>query len=316
MDFPDKAGLSAIVKEAAISEGFLECGISQAVFLEKEKEKLTQWLRKGYHGEMSYMQRNTEKRLDPRLLVENARSVISVIMSYYPEKHPNTEGNYKIAKYALGRDYHKVIRKKLKKIVDILKEQAGSKNTRAFTDSAPVLDRVWAERAGLGWTGKNTCLINPKYGSFFFIGEVITDVELVYDETRIKDFCGGCTKCLDACPTGALIGPGVLDSTKCISYFTIEYKKEFPKEFHGKFNDWIFGCDICQDVCPWNRIAKSHKVEEFRPSSLLLEMHKEKWHSLTEGQFNEMFAGSAVKRTGFEGLRRNIRFIKSTGRNS
>lgn len=309
MNNPDKYELTRLVKEAALEEGFLQCGISKAEFLAEDRKRLSEWLEKGYHGEMGYMARNAEKRVDPGKLIENARSVISVIMNYYPGEKPATDDNYKIAKYAYGKDYHKVIRKKLKRIVELLKEKGNSSNSRGFTDSAPVLDRAWAERAGLGWIGKNTCLISPKHGSFLFIGEIITDTELVYDETRVKDFCGGCTKCLEACPTGAIIFPHMLDSTKCISYLTIEYKKDLPAQLKDKFDNWIFGCDICQDVCPWNRIAKPHQIDEFKPSSLLLSMNRERWENLTEEEFKEMFPNSPVKRTGYEGLKRNIRFL-------
>jgi epoxyqueuosine reductase len=260
---------------------------------------------------MGYMERNIEKRLDPRNLVESARSVISVILNYFPENTLPEDNNYKLSKYAYGRDYHKVIRKKLKSIINLLKEEGKSENTRGFTDSAPVLDRAWAQRAGLGWIGKNTCLINVKHGSFLFIGEIITDVELEYDNSFDKDFCGGCTKCLDACPTNAIIAPRILDSRKCISYLTIEHKSNLPEELKASFEDWIFGCDVCQDVCPWNRTSKPHTESSFEIKKKLFHMTKEDWENLPEEEFDELFIGSAVKRTGFHGLSRNIKFNKN-----
>lgn len=308
MDNAGKYALTALIKETALAEGFLQCGISRAGFLNDDRQRLDAWLEQGYHGEMGYMARNTGKRTDPRKLIENARSVISVIMNYTPANDSPSRSDLRIARYALGKDYHKVIRKKLKRIVRLIEEKTGATGTRGFTDSAPVLDRAWAAMAGLGWTGKNTCLISPKYGSYLFIGEIITEVELDYDDTRVKDFCGGCTKCMEACPTGAIVAPRLLDANKCISYLTIEYKGTLPENLKDRFHGWIFGCDICQEVCPWNRVAKPHQIEEFEPSPLLLSMYREKWEALTEEDFNEIFAGSAVKRAGYEGLMRNIRF--------
>jgi epoxyqueuosine reductase len=260
---------------------------------------------------MSYMERNLEKRTDPRLLVDGAKSVITVLLNYYPAELLPEENNYKIARYAYGRDYHDVVRDKLSELVEDIKLEIGNLSARAFVDSAPVLDKAWAERAGLGWIGKNTCLIHPKLGSFLFVGEIITNLELEYDAGRVNDLCGGCTRCLDACPTGALVGARELDARKCISYLTIEYKGELPESEKEKFHDWIFGCDICQDVCPWNRKAAPNGIPEFQPLQLLTEMNKERWENLSEEAFRALFRGSAIRRTKFSGLKRNINFLKS-----
>ncbi len=311
------------IKARAYELGFDACGISKAEKLENEEERLLEWLMKGYHGEMSYMARNVEKRLDPRLMVDGTRSVISVLLNYFPGQHLPDHNNYKIARYAYGRDYHEELRERLNRLIgdigsrieefEIRNAQSEMQNeifsARAFTDSAPVLDKAWAERAGLGWIGKNTCLINPQLGSYFFIGEILTNLELAYDTGRVNDFCGGCTRCIDACPTGAIIAPRVLDARKCISYLTIEYKGDLPETERNKFDGWIFGCDICQEVCPWNRFARPGNVENFSPSPELTEMNKDKWQELTEGQFQKMFKGSAVKRAKFTGLKRNIEFL-------
>jgi len=239
-----------------------------------------------------------------------AKSVISVLMNYFPAEKLPENNNYKIAKYAYGKDYHLVIREKLDLLIKEIKERIGDFEVRAFTDSAPVLDKAWAEKAGLGRIGKNSCLIHPKLGSFVFIGELITNLELEYNSQRINDLCGGCTRCIDACPTGAIIAPWLLDARKCISYYTIEYRGDLPPDEKEKFKDWIFGCDICQDVCPWNRKAEPHDESSLKPSTRLLEMDIEKWEQLTKEQFNILFRESAVKRTKFEGLRRNITFLK------
>jgi len=302
--------ISAWIKARALELGFSACGIAEAEYLEDDAIRLGQWLSRGFHGTMDYMARNTDKRTDPRQLLPGARSVIVVLLNYFPEKKLPETDNYKFAKYAYGRDYHFVIREKLNQLTAELTALAGPIQARAFTDSAPVLERAWAEKAGLGWIGKNTCLIHPKLGSFFFIGEIITDLELGYDNNRINDLCGGCTKCTDACPTGAFAGPRLLDSGKCISYLTIEYRGELPNERKDQFNDWIFGCDICQDVCPWNRKAKAHHVQDFRLSQMLSSMNKALWENLTEEEFRELFMDSAVKRTKYEGLKRNISFLK------
>jgi len=256
------------------------------------------------------MKRNRDKRAQPGLLVPGARSVISVLMNYFPEKTLSEKDNYKIARYAYGRDYHLVIRDKLHLLMKEMKNKAANFTARVFTDSAPVFDKAWAEKAGLGWIGKNTCLIHPRLGSYVFIGEIITDLGLVCDQTRVNDLCGGCTRCIDACPTGAIIAPRELDARKCISYLTIEKRGEIDSQFHGKFDNWIFGCDICQEVCPWNRKVLPHNEPAFISSEALLSMNREKWDNLTEDEFDELFRDSAVQRTGFEGLRRNIAFVR------
>jgi epoxyqueuosine reductase len=305
--------ISQWIKARASELGFAACGIAETAFLEKDEERLDFWLAQGYHGEMAYMARNREKRMDPRLLLPGARSVIVMLMNYFPGENLPEKDNYKISRYAYGKDYHDVIKEKLSLLISGLKQRAGAIQARAFTDSAPVLERAWAEKAGLGWIGKNSCLIHPKIGSFVFIGEIITDLELEYDDQKINDLCGGCNKCAEACPTDALIAPRILDSRKCISYLTIESRDELPLEVRGKFNDWIFGCDICQDVCPWNRKAKSHQEKEFKPKAGLPEMNKTKWEQLTRDEFNNLFSDSAVQRTGYEGLKRNIFFLKKPG---
>ena len=325
------------IRARALALGFSACGFSRAEKLEKDDERLRAWLLNGFHGEMGYMARNVEKRSDPRLLFDGAKSVISVLMNYFPEHHLPQENNYKISRYAYGRDYHDEIRERLGILIEDLRLKVedlrlqvedlrvqvedlrlqveefglkmGENSARAFTDSAPVMDKAWAERSGLGWIGKNTCLIHPKLGSYVFVGEILTDLELVYDTDRVNDLCGGCSRCMDACPTGAIIGPRQLDARKCISYLTIEYKGELPYPEREKFNEWIFGCDICQEVCPWNKFAKPHQVESFRPKEELIAMNKEKWEALSPDQFQSIFKGSAVKRARFEGLRRNIKFL-------
>ena len=302
--------LSEWIKARALELGFSACGIAEAAKLVREAESLQERIAKGYHGELAYMAQNTDKRNDPRLLFEGAKSVISVLLNYYPAEHLPVENNYRIARYAYGRDHHEEVRKRLNTLVKALKEEAGEINARIFIDSAPVFEKSWAYRAGLGYPGKNTLLINPKIGSFVFIGEIITDLELVYETQLVKDLCGKCTKCMDACPTGALVGPRELDARKCIAYLTIEYKGELPQSEREKFRDSIFGCDICQEVCPWNRKARPHNVDAFNPSEELRSMNKEKWQGLTLEEFQKMFKGSAVKRTKFDGLKRNIRFFE------
>jgi epoxyqueuosine reductase len=305
--------ISKWIKTRASELGFAACGISAAAYLENDAERLDRWLQNGYHGEMNYMARNLEKRLDPRVLLPGSKSVISVLMNYYPAEQPSAENNYRLARYAYGKDYHLIIRKRLKQLIAELKELAGDIQARAFTDSAPVLDKAWAEKAGLGWIGKNTCLIHPGLGSFVFIGEIFTDLELEYDTHQINDLCGGCTRCLDACPTGAIIAPRLLDARKCISYYTIEFSGDLPPEEKENFKDWIFGCDICQEVCPWNRKAQPHTENDFIPHPGLKDMTREKWEGLGKDQFQALFRGSAVKRTRYEGLKRNILFLKKQG---
>jgi epoxyqueuosine reductase len=301
--------LTQKIKAKAKELGFYDCGISRADLLKEDAEKLGKWIGNGMQAGMHYMENHFEKRTDPRLLFENAKSVISVLYNYYPKTKIQEENNYKISKYAYGKDYHQIIKQKLNQLIEFVRTEAGEINARAFTDSAPVLDRAWAARAGLGWIGKNTNLINRKQGSFFFIGEIISDLELDYDGKKIENFCGTCTKCIDACPTGAL-KPYEVDARKCISYLTIENKEEYiPSELKGRFDDWIFGCDICQDVCPWNRFSKPHDEPAFDPPDILTQLRKPDWNNLTEEQFRKVFKDSPVKRSKYKGLIRNIRFV-------
>jgi len=301
--------LTSRIKNKAIDLGFYACGVSKADFIEEDATRLKNWLEAGYNGEMAYMNNHFEKRTDPRKLVDNARSVISVLYNYYPKQILPENNNYKISKYAYCTDYHFVIKTKLKELLTFIKSEIPEFNARAFIDSAPVLDRAWAAKSGLGWIGKNTCLITKEQGSYFFIGEIITDLELEYDVNKVPNHCGECIRCIDACPIGAL-KPNKLDSSKCISYWTIEHKGEqMPEEFKGKFDDWIFGCDICQDVCPWNRFSEPHNEPEFNPSDELMKMRKTDWENLTEQQFQILFKNSPLKRTGFKGLKRNIQHL-------
>ncbi len=305
----DKTRLTSLIKEKALEEGFQTCGVAKAEFLEEEAPKLEQWLNQGMHGEMGYMANHFDKRLDPRKLVDGAKSVISLLYNYYPEKDLAEEGNYKIAKYAYGKDYHYIIKPKLKTVLNEIIEQVGDISARVFVDSAPVHERAWAAKAGLGWVGKNSLLLNKQSGSFFFLAEIILDVELDYDGP-VTDHCGTCTRCMDACPTDAIPEPYVVDGSRCISYLTIELKDQIPTEFEGKMADWVFGCDICQDVCPWNRFSQQHQEPAFEPHEQMSEMKKKDWEELTEELFRELFKGSAVKRTKFSGLTRNIAFAK------
>jgi len=298
-----------LIKAKAAELGFDFCGVAKADFLEDEAPRLETWLKNGMHGQMNYMANHFDKRLDPRLLVDDAKSVITVLLNYYPEqKLPDNNDDLKISKYAYGTDYHFVIKDKLKNLLTYVGEAIGEVGGRAFVDSAPVMDKAWAKRAGLGWVGKHTNLINREIGSFFFIGELILDLELEPDGP-ITDYCGTCTRCIDACPTDAIVGPYVVDGSKCISYFTIELKEAIPTEVQGKFNNWMFGCDICQDVCPWNRFARPHKTPAFDPHPDLTQFTKTDWEEITEDVFREIFRRSAVKRTKLEGLKRNIAFI-------
>jgi epoxyqueuosine reductase len=290
--------------------GFSFCGISKAEFLAEEAPLLEEWLKRGYQGKMSYLENHFDKRLDPTLLVPGAKSVISLLYNYYPEKDLTAESEFKISKYAYGEDYHTVIKDKLKTFLEKIQEAVGEVHGRVFVDSAPVMERAWAKRSGLGWVGKNSLLLNRDMGSFFFIAEIILDLELEYDGP-MKDYCGTCTACMDACPTDAIPAPYVVDGSKCISYFTIELKEEIPQEVKGKFENWIFGCDICQDVCPWNRFSKSHQESRFQPSKEMTAMGKQEWMEITEEVFQTLFRNSPVKRTKFEGLKRNISFITS-----
>jgi epoxyqueuosine reductase len=298
-----------LIKTKAQQLGFEYCGISKAEFLEEEAPRLEAWLNQGKQGTMQWMENHFDKRLDPRLLVEGAKSVVSLLLNYYPEKEIESS-EYKISKYAYGKDYHIVIKDKLKELIDTLKKEIGDINGRAFVDSAPVMDKVWAKKSGLGWVGKNTNLINRDTGSFFFIAELILDIELEYDGP-IKDYCGSCTRCIDACPTDALQTPYTIDGSRCISYLTIELKENIPEEFKGKMDNWIFGCDICQDVCPWNSFSKRHQHLEFEPKPQLVAMRDKDWEEITEEAFGPLFKDSAIKRTKYTGISRNITFVKT-----
>ncbi len=307
MDKPSK--YSQLIKKEAERLGFMACGVSRADFLEKEAPKLEEWLKRDYHGQMQWMENHFDKRLDPRKLVDGAKSVVSVILNYYPEKAQLDPDAPKIAKYAYGEDYHFVIKRRLKSLMEFIQSEIGEVHGRAFVDSAPVMDRAWAEKSGLGWIGKHTLLLTKGAGSFYFIGELILDIELTPD-APVADHCGECTRCIDACPTDAIIGPQLLDSSKCISYLTIELKDEIPQAFSGKMENWAFGCDICQDVCPWNRFSKPHSTPEFNAPEKMLKMDRAEWTEITEEVFKEIFKRSAVKRTKYAGLKRNIQFLK------
>ncbi len=308
----NKSELSRAIIEKAKALGFENCGISKAEFLDKEQPKLKKWLNQSMHGEMHYMENHFEKRLNPSKLHEGAKSVISVLLNYYPEEKISEEDNYTISKYAYGKDYHYILKDKLKILYQQIENLAEQKiSARLFVDSAPVLDRIWAVKSGLGWIGKNTCLIVPKKGSFFFIGEIICDLELDYNENIISDHCGSCTKCLNACPTNALISPYKLDARKCISYLTIEYRGDLPEYLKPKFGNIIFGCDICQDVCPHNKFSLPNKIEELKPKQELKKMRKSDWEKLSKKEFKTLFGGTALERTKYEGLKRNIEFLKN-----
>ena len=298
-----------LIKAEAHRLGFSFVGFSKADFLEEEAPRLEKWLKDKHHGEMSYMENNFDKRLDPRLLVEGSKSVISLLYNYHSNQIQSDSSAPKISTYAYGEDYHFVVKRKLKSLLYFIQEKIGEVDARVFVDSAPVLDRAWAKNAGLGWVGKNANLINKNQGSYFFIAEVILDLDLSYD-SPIQDYCGTCTKCIDACPTGAIIQPYVVDGSKCISYFTIELKEAIPQEVKGKMDNWMFGCDICQQVCPWNSFSLQHNEPAFNPHPDLLSMSKGDWEDLQEDMFKELFRKSAVKRTKFEGLKRNITFLK------
>lgn len=302
------AKYSQLIKSEAKRLGFLSCGISKAAFLEEEAPRLEKWLNNNMNGEMGYMENHFDKRLDPTVLVPGSKSVISLLLNYYPTQIQNPD-SYKISKYAYGTDYHFIIKDKLKELMHFITEEIGEVNGRAFVDSAPVLDKAWAAKSGLGWIGKHSNLLTKQSGSFYFIAELIVDLDLEYDNP-VTDHCGTCTACIDACPTNAIVADRVVDGSKCISYFTIELKNEIPISEKGKFQDWMFGCDICQDVCPWNRFSKPHNEPLFNPHPELLSMTKKDWEEITEDVFREIFKKSAVKRTKYTGLTRNIQFLK------
>lgn len=299
---------TSLIKQEAKRLGFLSCGISKAGFLEEEAPRLENWLNQNRHGQMSYMENHFDKRLNPTLLVDDAKSVISLLLNYYPSE-TQTQDSYKISKYAYGQDYHFVIKEKLKELLYFIQTEIGEVSGRAFVDSAPVLDKAWAAKSGLGWIGKNSNLLTQKVGSFYFIAELIVDLDLEYD-TATTDHCGTCTACLDACPTEAIVAPYVVDGSKCISYFTIELKDNLPQEMKGKFNDWAFGCDVCQDVCPWNKFSKPHNEPLLKANESILNFSKKDWEEITTETFNKVFKNSAVKRTKLEGFKRNIDFLK------
>ncbi|THF48852.1 tRNA epoxyqueuosine(34) reductase QueG [Flavobacterium supellecticarium] len=297
-----------LIKTEAKRLGFLSCGISRAGFLEEEAPRLEKWLNAQMNGKMGYMENHFDKRLNPTLLVDDAKSIISLTLNYYPEVKQNV-GSYKISKYAYGQDYHYVIKEKLKELLFFIQNEIGEVSGRAFVDSAPVLDKAWAAKSGLGWIGKNSNLLSKQVGSFFFIAELIVDLELEYDNAT-TDHCGKCTACIDACPTEAIVAPYVVDGSKCISYFTIELKENIPSEVKGKFDDWMFGCDVCQDVCPWNRFSKPHQEPLLKPNESILSFSKKDWEEITDETFRKVFKDSAVKRTKYEGLIRNMNFLK------
>ena len=304
----NKSKYTQFIKSEAQRLGFLSCGISKAGFLEEEAPRLENWLNKNHQGQMYYMENNFDKRLNPTLLVDDAKSVVSLLLNYYPSELQNQD-SYKISKYAFGQDYHSVIKIKLNELLSSIQDTIGQISGRAFVDSAPVLDKAWAAKSGLGWIGKNSNLLTQKVGSFYFIAELIIDLELDYDFAT-TDHCGTCTACIDACPTDAIVAPYVVDGSKCISYFTIELKENLPIQMKGKFDDWAFGCDICQDVCPWNKFSKPHNEPLFNPNAELLSMSKKDWEEITEETFKVVFKNSPLKRTKFEGLKRNIDFLK------
>ncbi len=301
-----------LLKEEAIRLGFSFVGVAKAEKLDEEARRLEEWLNLEYHGKMAYMENHFDKRIDPTKLVPGSKSVVTLMYNYFTPRKQDDETAPKISKYAYGKDYHFIIKAKLKDLLFFLNEKIGAVNGRCFVDSAPVLEREWAKRGGIGWTGKNTLLIHPRAGSYFFLAELIIDLELSPD-APMKDYCGTCTRCIDACPTEAISKNGYLiNASKCISYLTIELKDEvLPEGFSGKMENWMFGCDICQEVCPWNRFSSPHTEREFEPHPNLLTLRKKDWEEITEEVFREIFKKSAVKRTKFKGLKRNIGFLKN-----
>ncbi len=307
---PNKNHYTKLIKNEANRLGFGFCGISKAEFLADEAPKLAQWLKENKNGKMAYMENHFDKRLNPTLLVDDAKSVISLLYNYYTPIKQNDISAPKISKYAYGIDYHLVIKDKLKELFLFINEKIGEVGGRVFVDSAPILERAWAAKSGLGWIGKNGNLINKGNGSFYFLAELIIDLELDYDGPT-TDHCGTCTACIDACPTEAIVSPKIVDGSKCISYFTIELKEAIPLEMKNKFNDWAFGCDVCQDVCPWNKFSKQHNEPLFNPKPELINKTNNEWIEITEHIFNELFKNSPVKRTKYNGLKRNIDFIRN-----
>ncbi len=299
-----------IIKTRAAKLGFDYCGIAKTQLLDEDARRLEQWLKKGMHGSMQYMENHFDLRIDPSKLVPGAKSVITLLLNYYPE-NKQTQTAPQISKYAYGNDYHEVIRSKLKLFLQHIKEQVGEVHGRGFVDSAPVLERAWAQKAGIGWIGKNGNLINKQSGSFYFIATLIVDLELIYDDAYAKNYCGTCTRCIDECPTEAILPGKVIDGSKCISYFTIELKDALiPENMKGRFNNWMFGCDVCQDVCPWNRFSKPAGEIGFMPVAEILNFKTSDWEALTEESFKTIFKNSPLKRAKFEGIKRNLHFIK------
>lgn len=300
---------TSIIKEEALRLGFDHCSIAKAEYLDEDARRLESWLQNGFQGQMQYMENHFDLRIDPAKLVPGARSVITLLLNYFPSQKQNVSSP-KISKYAYGEDYHELIRDKLKQLLNIMKDKIGEVNGRGFVDSAPVLERSWAVKSGLGWVGKNGNLINRNNGSFFFIATLITDIELIYDDAFAKDYCGSCRKCIDACPTEAIMEDKVINGSKCISYFTIELKEMLiPEDQRGKFNNWMFGCDVCQDVCPWNRFSKPTKETGFAPIPEVLNFSTAEWETLTEESFKTIFSNSPLKRSKFSGIKRNLNFL-------
>ena len=304
-----KNNYTEFIKLKSKELGFMSCGFSKSGFLSSEADSFESWLKNNYHGKMSYMERNFDKRLDTTRLVEDSKSVISLTYNYYPKKVLKSDSTFKISKYAYGKDYHHVLKNKLKQLLNVMKNKFGSFHGRVFVDSAPILERAWAKKSGLGWIGKNTNLINKKSGSFFFLAEIIVDLELNYDNTT-TDHCGSCTACIDSCPTNAIYEPYKLDASKCISYYTIELKESFSSNLSSDFKDWIFGCDICQDVCPWNRFSKANNEVLFETIPEITNFNKADWIDLTEETFKKVFKESPIKRSKFKGLKRNINYVR------
>lgn len=296
-----------LIKEEAMRIGFTACGISKADYLEEEAPRLNKWLNDKRNGKMAYMENHFDMRLDPRLLVPGAKSVISLLYNYYNPNKIFGSDQLKISSYAYGEDYHKVVKDKLSELYQYIQEHIGKAEGRIFVDSAPVLEKAWAQKSGLGWLGKNGNIINKKAGSYFFLSEIIIDLDLTYD-SKVTDHCGSCTACIDACPTNAIYQPHQVDGSKCISYLTIELKDEIPQEFKNKTDNWIFGCDVCMDVCPWNRFAKKHEEPRFEPKPILAEMSKQDWKDITEEVFKTLFKNSPIQRTKYNGFKRNIDF--------
>ena len=301
---------SRLIKQVAASLGFEHCGIARAEYLDEDARRLEKWLNQGMHASMKYMENYFDLRVDPSKLVPGAKSVITLLKNYYPEPRQRPDSP-KVAKYAYGKDYHEVIREKLKAFLLTIRENIGEVHGRGFVDSAPVLERTWAQKAGLGWVGKNGNLINKQSGSFYFIATLVTDLDLAYDDPFAKDFCGSCTRCIDNCPTEAILPGRVVDGSKCISYFTIELKDQLiPGEMKGKFNNWMFGCDVCQDVCPWNRFAVPTNESAFSPLPEVLNFSSNEWEELTEENFKKIFKESAISRAKWKGIQRNLKFTR------